>query len=645
MEPAGNTPGMQSGARDWRQYFPSLRIKPHRGQRETFEVAAGNPHKDHSAHPPGDRLICLPTGYGKTMAGAGYYVIRREQGFVNRCLWIVSSDELRRGLAPEPDKETGERAATVGDRVREWFGAGCLDVVAVSGVARDYKMHAADLAEVYVTTYQYLREQAPYFAQLLDDCDGRWNWLVIADEAHHLAKEWALWLATRVPRAETLYMTATPLRSDKLPLRGVPSKPSDTGKPGESTYDACVSIPWKAAIDEQVIRRPIMHAQDWRLEFEDDNGNRVSLTTSELRDLSKKEKFKSGEDFDAWTVKQNFRYVGQYVQRIFLEALDTLNGKRSQWPGPHQMIIFAMSCGHAKFITHLLNDSFQKSMGIEADWIGVLRSDAENRRAIDKFKRGELPVLVQVDKVGEGFDCPAASVAVFLNLIQSRTKLLQQLGRVLRRLFHITFTYDTADVYADKAHEICEVIRDLQPTEDDGYHEPKGGDGGGDGPGLQPLPDWYDIEAELLDTDVYGPNGSAGYAPHILRAAESVGLSPEEVQRVLNAVNGEQAAGQQQRAGTSEIEKLARYQGRVDKATSRIVSHALNLTARNGGTSDAKRLAGLFKKNLNTRWKRANIGHEEMLSGDFKRKYQWLQAVDNEMLDTGKVPSWLGQPW
>lgn len=635
MESQGNAPGMQSEARDWHSFFPELNIEPHRGQREVFDLA--------TEETLGDRLICLPTGYGKTLAGAGYYVIHRERGFVNRCLWIVSSDELRRSLAPDPDKLTGQRDVTVAGRIRDWFGAPCKDAVAITGAVREYKMHRAGLAEIYVTTYQFLREQATFFAELLDDGGGQWQWLVIADEAHRLAKEWAEWLATRVQRVETLYMTATPLRTDRLPLKGVPSKTDETG---QSTYDASVDVGWGEAIREEVIRKPHMHAQEWRMEFEDDNGKRVSLTTSELRELSKSEKFKSGEDFDAWMVKQNFRYVGQYVQRIFLEALNRLNEKRSQFSGPHQMIIFAMSCGHAKFITHLLNGSFKKSMGVEVDWIGVLRSEVENRRVLDRFKKGELLILVQVDKVGEGFDCPPASVAVFLNLIQSRTKILQQLGRILRRLFHLPFAYDTADVYADRAHEVCTVVAEMESSDDgDPYKEEAIGPSRSREGSLEKLPEWYEIEVEFISTTTYGPNGSPGYPPHILRVAQDLGYTPEQVLQVMNAVNGEQATGQQERAEGSEVERLVRYQESVDRASGRVIGHALKLAVQNGGLWDAKHLAGLVKKNLNARWKRDNMSHDEMLSQDFKRKYEWLRTIDNEMVDTGKVPAWLTSAW
>lgn len=46
--------------------------------------------------------------------------------------------------------------------------------------------------------------------------------------------------------------------------------------------------------------------------------------------------------------------------------------------------------------------------------------------------RGQLQVLVTVDVVSEGFDCPSASVAVLLRPTQSLSLYLQQVGRVLR---------------------------------------------------------------------------------------------------------------------------------------------------------------------------------------------------------------------
>jgi DNA repair protein RadD len=51
---------------------------------------------------------------------------------------------------------------------------------------------------------------------------------------------------------------------------------------------------------------------------------------------------------------------------------------------------------------------------------------------VARFAAGFIDVLVTVDVVSEGFDCPGAAVAILLRPTQSEGLYLQQIGRVLR---------------------------------------------------------------------------------------------------------------------------------------------------------------------------------------------------------------------
>jgi superfamily II DNA or RNA helicase len=631
MEHEADAPKLQP--EPWQKFFPRLSLEPHLGQRQVFESAASDP--------VGDKLIVMPTGYGKTLSGAGYYVIRRELGLVNRCLWVVSSDEQLKQLSPVPDKKTGKRDPTVSDRIAGWFGLSCHETVTATGAPSEYLMHRKNRAEIFPVSYQFLRMQATYFSELLDSEEGDWRWLVIADEAHHLGLKgsWAEWLEDRLPRVETLYMSATPLRTDKTPLRNVPSKPAEDGS--GSTYDARVERTWKQAMDEHAIRRPKAHVQEWQLEFKDRAGQPVTVTTSQLRDLD----ITNENDFDKWVVKHDLHYTMTYLQRIIFDAINRLNEKRTQWPGTHQMLVFAMSCSHAKFLVHDVFNKLDELVGADADWIGVARPAAENKEVMDKYKAGKLSVLVQVDKAGEGFDNPPSSVALFLNLIQSNTKLLQQLGRILRRLFDIPYEQDIADVFANSSHPVIDVVRSMQPT-DKNYDEPGEDDDTGDGGGdrIWPsLPELLEITAQWIRTNIVEPEGTQPlYSPDVIVAADQFGLSPEIVKEVVRVAQGKTAEAVETKPA-GEIGLQAVMRDRVDRTMRLVVSHAIGLTAQNGGVDDAKQLAGRIKKNLNTRWKAENVGHDSMLSEDFGRKYTWLRDIDEEMKRTREVPSWLAR--
>ena len=62
----------------------------------------------------------------------------------------------------------------------------------------------------------------------------------------------------------------------------------------------------------------------------------------------------------------------------------------------------------------------------------LLGNTTDRDALVTRFAAGEIQVLVTVDVVSEGFDCPAAGCAILLRPTQSLGLYLQQVGRVLR---------------------------------------------------------------------------------------------------------------------------------------------------------------------------------------------------------------------
>jgi superfamily II DNA or RNA helicase len=88
-------------------------------------------------------------------------------------------------------------------------------------------------------------------------------------------------------------------------------------------------------------------------------------------------------------------------------------------------IAFCCNVNHATTVSDAFN-----AAGICS---AILVSNTTERDAlIARFAAGELQVLVTVDVVSEGFDCPGAAVAILLRPTQSEGLYLQQVGRVLR---------------------------------------------------------------------------------------------------------------------------------------------------------------------------------------------------------------------
>jgi superfamily II DNA or RNA helicase len=88
-------------------------------------------------------------------------------------------------------------------------------------------------------------------------------------------------------------------------------------------------------------------------------------------------------------------------------------------------IAFCCNVNHATTVSDAFN-----AAGIGA--ATLLGNTTDRDALVARFAAGELQVLVTVDVVSEGFDCPGAAVAILLRPTQSEGLYLQQVGRVLR---------------------------------------------------------------------------------------------------------------------------------------------------------------------------------------------------------------------
>ena len=95
--------------------------------------------------------------------------------------------------------------------------------------------------------------------------------------------------------------------------------------------------------------------------------------------------------------------------------------------GGRQTLVFATT----REAGRKLRGRFQDA-GVAAGYADGSQSEAERTREFGEFEAKRTRVLVTVDIIGEGYDCPAASCAVLCRPTQSIVLHLQQIGRVLR---------------------------------------------------------------------------------------------------------------------------------------------------------------------------------------------------------------------
>lgn len=90
-------------------------------------------------------------------------------------------------------------------------------------------------------------------------------------------------------------------------------------------------------------------------------------------------------------------------------------------------IIYAINIVHAKHIC-----AEYKKAGYVAVSIDSKTPAAERKDLVDKFRKGEIDIIVNVDIFSEGFDCPDIEFIQLARPTRSLVKYLQQVGRGLR---------------------------------------------------------------------------------------------------------------------------------------------------------------------------------------------------------------------
>ncbi|MGH2612076.1 MAG: DEAD/DEAH box helicase [Rhabdochlamydiaceae bacterium] len=208
--------------------------------------------------------------------------------------------------------------------------------------------------------------------------------LIIYDECHHIAANSWKQIHSKNPSAFHIGLSATPQRLD--------------GKGLSDFFDKMVegpTIQWLIAngyLSDYRIYKPSRFTMDGV-------------------------KIKMGE-FDRVETERRvntFSIVGDVVSEYQKKAL----GKRT--------IVFCHSVNHSIQTANAFNGA-----GISAVHIGADTPEEERISNFEKFKKGEILVLTNVDIAGEGVDVPAVECVILLRPTNSTALYLQQVGRGLR---------------------------------------------------------------------------------------------------------------------------------------------------------------------------------------------------------------------
>jgi superfamily II DNA or RNA helicase/HKD family nuclease len=215
--------------------------------------------------------------------------------------------------------------------------------------------------------------------------------VVVVDEFHHAAARTYENLLTHVEPVELLGLTATPERSDGLPVL--------------SHFGGRIAAELRLwdAIDQQ------------RLVPFEYFGIHDGL---DLRDIP----WRRGRGYDQAALSNlvtgNDIWARTVVQQLIRRA-DT-----SQLKG----LAFCVSVEHARFMARIFNAA---SIPSEAIWADT--PEEERKAALRRLARGETRIVCSVDLFNEGVDVPVVNTLLMLRPSDSPVLFLQQLGRGLRR--------------------------------------------------------------------------------------------------------------------------------------------------------------------------------------------------------------------
>ena len=216
--------------------------------------------------------------------------------------------------------------------------------------------------------------------------------VVIVDEFHHAAATSYTRLLEHVQPVELLGLTATPERSDGLPVL--------------SWFDERIAAElrlWDAIDQQRLTPFSYYGIHD----------------TTDLRDVP----WRRGAGYDVERLTDVLTVNDAYA-RVVLQEL----ARRTGDPTQVRALGFCVSVRHARFMARVFNEAGIKATAVWAD-----TPDAERRAALRDLKNGTVNVLFSVDLFNEGVDVPAVDTVLFLRPTDSPTLFLQQLGRGLRR--------------------------------------------------------------------------------------------------------------------------------------------------------------------------------------------------------------------
>lgn len=215
---------------------------------------------------------------------------------------------------------------------------------------------------------------------------------LICDEAHHFTSVSYKKIIDHFKQNKNLKVlgvTATPDRADEEALGQI----FDTVAFDYEILDA-IHDGWLVPVDQQMV---FVHGLDF---------SHVKTTAGDL----------NGADLAEIMERE------EILQGVASSSIEIIGDKRT--------LAFTSSVRHAEMLSQIFN---RHKEGM-SDWICGKTPKDQRREKLDRFKKGDIQVMVNVGVLTEGFDCPEVEVIIQARPTKSRCLYSQIIGRSLRPL-------------------------------------------------------------------------------------------------------------------------------------------------------------------------------------------------------------------
>lgn len=258
-----------------------------------------------------------------------------------------------------------------------------------------------DEAHVVITNIQQLQgHENRWLAGLPTDYFD----LILFDEGHHSIAETYESLKDKFSAARIINFSATPLRADGHRMAG----------------RVLYSYPIFRAIQEGYVKRLkalVLNPQTLKY-VRRENGQEIEVSLDEVRRLGEQD-----ADFRRSIVTSTETLTT--IVDASIRELDRI--RASTGDQRHKIIASALNFQHCGQIVEAY-----RARGRRVDYVHSKEDGAVNDTVMKQLEAHELDVIVQVRKLGEGFDHPYLSVAAVFSIFSNLSPFVQFVGRIMR---------------------------------------------------------------------------------------------------------------------------------------------------------------------------------------------------------------------